>query len=117
MKRKSIPLLVVTALIASISVGTGGPQYSGVYSGTIGPAKFLAAATAGRRMIGVDATTSGLGDTLDPARSMVSTTGRIVAATPRGTTMVAQISAKFALTGTAKRGRTTYRLSGKRIYK
>ena len=109
--------------LASFCASLGQSKYSGIYSGTVAgndyyyPAKFLAAATAGGRIIGLTEYSEGIYETLNPARSTVSSKGKITAVTPSGTSMSASINSKFQITGTLKADGMTFRFNGKRNYK
>jgi len=110
-------------LLASFCASIGQSKYSGIYSGTVAgndyyyPAKFLAAATAGGRIIGLTEYSEGIYETLNPARSTVSSKGKITAVAPSGTSMSASINSKFQITGTLKASGMTTRFNGNRIYK
>ncbi len=117
MKSKSNLLLIAATLFVTLAVGTGAPRHSGVYSGNIGNIAFIAAVTAGSRVVGLDNTARGLGDTTNPARSTVNARGVVRASTPRGSSITARISPNFRIIGTAKVGGRTTRLSGRRIFR
>jgi hypothetical protein len=109
--------------LASFCASLGQSKYSGIYSGSIAGneyyygQKFLAAATAGGRIIAVGENSEGLYGTLNPARSTVSPAGKIVGVTPSGASMSATINSNYVISGTIKQDGMTFRLSGKRIYK
>jgi hypothetical protein len=108
--------------LASFCASLGQSKYSGIYSGTVAgndyyySQKFLAAATAGGRIIGLTEYSEGIYETLDPARSTVSASGKINGVSPYGTTISAAINSKFQITGTLKADGMTFRFSGKRTY-
>lgn len=110
-------------LLASFCASIGQSKYSGVYSGTVAgneyfyATKFIAAATAGGRIIGLTEYSEGIYETLNPARSTVSSKGKVVAVTPSGTSMSASINSKFQITGTLKADGMTTRFNGNRNYK
>jgi hypothetical protein len=114
---------VFILLLAPFCASIGQSKYSGIYSGTVAgnnyydPAKFLAAATAGGRIIGLTEYSEGIYETLNPARSTVSSKGKVIAVTPSGTSMSASINSKFQITGTLKADGMTFRFNGKRNYK
>ncbi len=116
-------LFAIIISLASFSVSVGQSKYSGIYSGTVAgndyyyPANFLAAATAGGRIIGLTEFSEGIYETLDPARSSVSAKGKVTAVTPSGTSMLASINSKFQISGTLKADGMTFRFNGKRSYK
>jgi hypothetical protein len=110
----TISALVLTAM-ATATIAQS--KYSGIYSGKVaGKVNFLAAITAGGRLLALDNTTEGLRDATDPAKSTVSATGRVKGSIPNGSSVVATVSPKFAITGTIKDGKETIRFSGKRTF-
>jgi len=116
-------LFAIVISLASFSALVGQSKYSGIYSGTvtgneyIDYQKILAAATSGGRIIAIGDYSYGLYETLDPARSIVSSEGKVVAATPSGISMSATVNSKFQISGTLKQAGMTTRFNGKRIYK
>ncbi len=109
--------------LVSFCASFGQSKYSGIYSGTVAGneyidyQKILAAATSGGRIIAIGDYSYGLYETLDPARSTISSKGKVVAATPSGISMSATVNSKFQISGTLKQAGMTTRFNGKRIYK
>jgi hypothetical protein len=101
-------------LLASFTTVVGQKKYSGIYSGKAGSTNFLAAITAGGRILGLDASAEGIRDALNPSKSTVNSSGKVKGVVPNGTTLTATINSSFELKGTLKDGTQSVRLSGKR---
>jgi len=116
-------LFAIVISLASFSALVGQSKYSGIYSGNVAgneyfyAAKFVAAATAGGRIIGLTEYSEGIHEALDPAKSTVSSNGKVNATAPSGTSLSATIDSKFRISGTIKASGMTTRLNGNRIYK
>lgn len=105
-------------LLAALSATAGVSKYAGIYSGKAqNGVKFVAAASPGGRMIGMDDEAEGLRDSLNPARSTINSRGKIKASSPSGSSVVAAVNLRYRLSGTIKVQGRTLRISGKRIYK
>ena len=117
--KKHILIASAAVLTAMAGASLAQSKYSGIYAGKVGGSvNFLAAVTAGGRLLALDNTSEeGLRDATNPAKSTVSSTGRVKGSTPNGTSVVATISSKYVITGTVKDGSRTVRLSGKRTFK
>jgi hypothetical protein len=113
MKILSICLTVVV-LSASFSAVVAQQKYSGIYAGKAGGINFLAAVTAGGRLLGLDNTSRGLKDALNPSKSTVNSSGTVKGVTPNGTSLAATINSSFEIRGTLKVGTESVRVSGKR---
>lgn len=113
LSRYLIPSLAIVSITAVIAQS----KYSGIYSGGSGQTKFLLAATNGGRILGLDNTSEGLSDALDPAKSTISADGKIKAVTPAGTIVSASVSSDYKISATVKSSEGTVRVSGKRIFK
>ena len=120
MKRLSFAFILS---LASLCASLGQSKYSGIYSGTVAgneyfyTAKFIAAATAGGRIIGLSEYSEGIHEALNPAKSTVSSNGKVNATAPSGTSFSATIDSKFRISGTVKASGMTTRFNGNRIYK
>lgn len=115
--KNSILNLIAVTLVASLSASIAQSKFSGIYSGksSTGP-KFLAAITKGGRVLGIDSTSEGLGDALNPAKSTINASGKLKGVTPSGTSITATVNSSFKINGTIKTSEGTARLSGKRTF-
>lgn len=106
------------AAIGLVSAALAQSKYSGIYSGSeVSGTRFLAAITKGGRVLGLDETTRGIRNALDPARSTVSASGHVTGVTRNSdASLDATITADFKIKGTFKSDDGTVRLSGKRTY-
>lgn len=111
-KASAISLGIVSILIGGALAQN---RHSGIYQGTVNGQTMLAAVTGGGRVLGLDNTAEGLGDTTDPHRSTVSRSGRLRAVTPNGTVITGKVSSTGKLSGTVKIGGNTARLTGRKI--
>jgi len=116
--------IVATAICFSVILCSlvGQAKYSGIYSGSVSgngyaSQKFLAAATAGGRIIALTDYSNGIYETLNPAKSTVSASGKVTGVSPYGTSVSANINSSFQINGTVKADGMTFRLSGRRTYK
>ena len=119
MKRLSFAFILS---LASFCASFGQSKYSGIYSGRVAFSDydrpmFLAAATAGGRIIGLTEYSEGIYETLNPAMSTVSKSGKVTGVSPYGTSVSANINSSFQINGTVKADGMTFRLSGRRTYK
>lgn len=117
--KTSITNAVVACTIATLAATIAQSKFSGIYQGPVSShGKFIVAATSGGRLFATASDANGLRDAMDPAKSTVSSKGKINGATPGGTSFTGSISDDFKFTGTGKeKDGTTFRLTGSRTYK
>jgi hypothetical protein len=119
MKTKTL-CLASAILLAGLGATIAQSKYSGIYSGKVGGrTKFMAAVTAGGRVVAADASVENFRGITDPAKSTVSALGKLKAVTPNGDSINASINSSYGLSGTVKMhdNGQTVRFSGARIYK
>lgn len=100
-----------TAVTGFASIAT----YSGVYNLNTG-VPTLVAITKGGFLLSLSNNTT-FREELTPAKSTVNSTGKVVGSTQSGVSVTAQIASDFTVTGTAKLGGSTQRITGRRILK
>jgi hypothetical protein len=106
--------IVGFAVLATLtSAFAGKAKYSGIYNLNTGE-KVLLAVTKGGHLLSLGNDTS-IADELDPAKSTVSSTGKVVGKSSSGLTVAASISSDFKVKGTAKSGNRTIRITGSRV--
>jgi hypothetical protein len=109
--------LATVVLVSSLTFTIAQSKYSGIYSGNAAGIKFIAAVTAGGRVLALDNGTEGLRDAVDPTKSTVNSKGAIKAVVPNGTSLTGTINSSFRMSGTIKNGSQSARFSGNRILK
>lgn len=101
-------------MFATVATGFGSiATYSGVYNLNTG-VPTLASVTKGGHILTLSNGTT-FREEATPAKSTVNATGKIVASTASGVTVVGQIALNFTVTGTVKSGGSTVRLTGRRF--
>lgn len=106
----------ITGIVLFATIATGFSSiatYSGVYNLNTGH-PVLASITKGGHIL-TFAEGSTFSEEATPAKSTVNATGKMVASTVSGVTVVGQIASDFTVTGTVKSGGTTRRMTGKRF--
>jgi hypothetical protein len=112
------PLCLLGFLVISSTMLIGQSKYSGIYSGKMSSGgRFVAAMTTGGRVLGLTDYTEGLSEALNPAKSIIDSSGKLKGVTPAGAVITASVASDFKITGTLKEGGYTVRLTGSRIYK
>jgi hypothetical protein len=114
------PQLSVMAMsfAALITASIAQSKFSGIYSGSVSSGEsFVAAATKGGRVLGLDSKNNGLKEALDPAKSTINAAGKLKAASISGTQVTATVYPDFKIKGTIKVGGKTMRISGRRTFK
>ncbi len=106
---KVVGLLVIGTVVTAVA---GKSKYSGIYELSTGD-RVILAITKGGHLLSLSNDTS-IADELDPSKSTVSATGKVVGSTQKGLTVAAQISSDFKVTGTGKQGKRTFRITGSR---
>ena len=108
--------MIGLVVIASSVTGIGAvATYSGIYNLKAG-FPVVVAITKGGHVLSLSNDTSINGE-LNPSKSTVNATGKIVGSTNEGTSVAAQIKSDFSVSGTAKNGGQTSRITGNRILK
>ena len=116
MKRITLRITAL-AMVLCATAAFSQSKFSGIYNGKASSVQFLLALTKGGHAIGADENSDGFRDVLDPAKSKVSSSGKLRGKTPAGASIVAKITSGGKLSGTLKVDGATIRLSGKRTYK
>lgn len=99
-------------VIASVTSAIAGSKYSGIYDLNAG-GKVLLSITSGGHALSLSNNTD-INSELNPAVSTVNASGKLVGRSNENLSVVANIDSNFKLTGTAKIGSKTIRLSGSR---
>lgn len=109
---------VALGLIVSVSATIAQSTFSGIYSGSQANGdKIVIALTKGGRALGLSDASRGVRDTLNPAKSTVSSDGKFKGVTYSGDTVVTgRISSAYKLTGTVTDVKSI-RFTCTRIYK
>jgi hypothetical protein len=115
-KHNSLCLLGFFAVSTAMLIGQS--KYSGIYSGWMSVGgKVVFAMTTGGRVLGLSEYSLGLSDALNPANSIIDSSGKLKGVTPTGAVVTARVASDFKITGTIKEGGLTARFKGSRIYK
>lgn len=116
MKTRTVKTTALVA-VALISAALAQSKYSGIYSGSEATGtKFIAAISKGGRVLGLDESTKGIRNAVNPSLSTVDSSGHVKGATQNGASLSATITADFTIKGTFKSDDGTVRLNGKRVY-
>ena len=99
-------------VIASVTTAIAGSKYSGIYDLQAG-GRVLLAVTSGGHVLSLSNGTD-IGSELNPAVSAVNDSGKLVGKSNENLSVVANIDSNFKLTGTAKVGDKTVRVTGSR---
>ena len=105
--------------VVTVSAAIAQSTFSGIYSGSQSDGdKVVMALTKGGRGLGLSDQSRGIKDSLQPAKTTVTSTGKFKGATASGETIVTgKISSDFKVTGTVSWDDGSSRLTCKRIYK
>lgn len=115
--KTSILNVVAIAFAALIAASVAQSKFSGIYSGSVSSGgSFVAAATKGGRVLGLDNRSNGLREALDPAKSTINAAGKLKAASNSGTVVTATVYPDFTIKGTIKSGGKTVRITGRRTF-
>ena len=112
LKVKVIGLIVIASAATGIAEVA---KYSGIYN-LDGGFPIVMAITKGGHLLTMS-DDSNIKDQLNPEKSTVNETGKVVASTKTGVSLVAQIKSDFSFSGTAKDGGKTIRIVGERVLK
>ena len=99
-------------VIASVTTAIAGSKYSGIYDLQAG-GRVLLAVTNGGHVLSLSNGTD-ISSELNPAVSTVNDNGKLVGKSNENLSVVANIDSNFKLTGTAKVGGKTIRITGSR---
>lgn len=109
--------VMAMAFAALVTASIAQSKFSGIYSGSVSSGgNFIAAATKGGRVLGLDTKTQGIREALDPAKSTINAAGKLKAASTSGTQVTATVYPDFTIKGTIKVGGKTMRISGRRTF-
>lgn len=115
--KTSIMNVMAMSFAALISASIAQSKFSGIYSGSISTGvKFLAAITKGGRVLAMDSGTKGIREAIDPARSTISSAGKLKGTSTSGTIVAGTVYPDFSFKGTVKTGGNTARISGRRTF-
>jgi hypothetical protein len=101
-------LVAITSLVSAYA----GSKYSGIYDLQAGN-RVLVSITGGGHVLSLSNDTD-IKSELNPAVSTVNASGKFIGSSASGLSVVGKIDSDFKLTGTAKVGKQTIRLTGSR---
>jgi hypothetical protein len=99
-------------LIASVTTAIAGSKFSGIYDLEAG-GKVILSITSGGHLLSLSNNTD-IKSELNPAVSTVNASGKLIGKSNENLSVVANIDSDFKLTGTAKIGGKTIRITGNR---
>jgi streptogramin lyase len=102
-------LVAITSLVSAYA----GSKYSGIYDVRAGGNRVLVSVTGGGHVLSLSNDTD-IKSELNPAVSTVNASGKFIGSSASGLSVVGKIDSDFKLTGTAKVGKQTIRLTGSR---
>jgi hypothetical protein len=109
--------VMAMSFAALVTASIAQSKFSGIYSGSVSSGgSFVAAATKGGRVLGLDSRSNGLREALDPAKSTINAAGKLKAASNSGTSVTATVYPDFTIKGTIKVDGKTVRITGRRTF-
>ncbi|MEO5912983.1 MAG: hypothetical protein ABIS50_02040 [Luteolibacter sp.] len=99
-------------VVATVTTAIAGSKFSGIYDVQAG-ARVLLSITGGGHVLSLSDGTD-IKSELNPAVSTVNASGKLIGSSDKNLSVVAKIDSDFKLTGTAKVGKNTVRLTGSR---
>ncbi len=115
--KKAVTNIAVLALLASVSGTIAASKYSGIYIGSSSDHLNLwGAISGGGHFLAVSSGGGGLNSAVNPAKSVVNSSGKLIGASNDGTTIAGTIDTNFVLKGTYKDGAQTGRFTLTRKY-